>query len=104
MARLLNRHTFEIAYRRMTGTLPDPELLTELQAADADPDCHEVEALLTSGARLVLTRVEGGIRASVRGGRFFDDEGNVREPIQRIGNTFPAPSVAEPSLMARGDQ
>lgn len=79
MARLLNCHTFEIAYRRMTGTLPTPELLTELQAADKDPDCNEVEALLSSGARLVLARVEGGIRASVRGGPFFDDAGNVRE-------------------------
>ena len=78
MARILNCHTFEIAYRRMTGTLPGPELLTELQAADKDPDCNEVEALLSSGARLVLARVEGGIRASVRGGPFFDDEGNAR--------------------------
>jgi len=78
MARLLNCHTFEIAYRRMTGTVPSAELLTELRAADADPACNEVEALLTSGARLVLTRVEGGIRSSVRGGPFFDDEGNVR--------------------------
>ena len=78
MARILNCTTFEIAYRRMTGTLPAPELLTELQAADADPDCNEVEALLVSGARLVLARVESGIHASVRGGPFFDDEGNVR--------------------------
>jgi hypothetical protein len=78
MSRLLNCTTFEAAYRGMTGTLPSAELLTELQAADADPDCNEVETLLVSGARLVLARVDGGIRASVRGGEFFDDAGNVR--------------------------
>jgi hypothetical protein len=78
MARLLNCTTFEIGYRRMTGTLPAPELLVGLQAADQNPNCNEVEALLVSGARLVLARVDGGIRASVRGGPFFDDEGNVR--------------------------
>ena len=78
MARLLPGATFERAYRNVTSTVPAPELLTELRAADADPDCNEVEALLSSGARLVLARVEGGIRASVRGGPFFDDAGNVR--------------------------
>lgn len=80
MARILPTRSYLAAYRAVVGD-PDADLHAALVDAEG---ADQIELPLRDGGRLVLTLGHDAITASVRGGQFFDDAGNMRPaPINR---------------------